>query len=310
MVMLQESLFELLKDCTVRLDLNSSHSGTGFFIAPGYILTCAHVVEASKESPELIKAYYSGGLFPIREVAKFFPKPYPDLALLRFTWESHPCVELNPTVNPYDQLYVFGYPEQTSQGAPLTLEFEGWEQVDPIQKRLKLKQGQVEPGFSGSPVLNLDTGCVCGVLKSSRHRMSDMGGWAISIETVMSVFTEVVKLNANFHQQDLRWKQARRVQELHDDVPVGEDSNKYNKRAIRELLESGFTVSDFIILCEDVEDFKEARKIVNPDMSLQKTVIALMGYAERKILFQELLAWAKAKNRRVFAKFQPYIIEK
>ncbi|MEL6331169.1 MAG: trypsin-like peptidase domain-containing protein [Cyanobacteria bacterium J06626_26] len=36
---------ELLQQCTVKLSvLENGQVGTGFFIAPGYILTCNHVV--------------------------------------------------------------------------------------------------------------------------------------------------------------------------------------------------------------------------------------------------------------------------
>ncbi|MEA5627352.1 trypsin-like serine protease [Nostoc sp. UHCC 0251] len=39
-----------LQRCTVRLNVSSSQ-GTGFFVAPNWILTCAHVVESAKDNP-------------------------------------------------------------------------------------------------------------------------------------------------------------------------------------------------------------------------------------------------------------------
>ena len=42
---LEERLLELLRWCSVKLVVPGGH-GTGFFVAPGMILTCAHVVEA------------------------------------------------------------------------------------------------------------------------------------------------------------------------------------------------------------------------------------------------------------------------
>src|SRR5205814_2153524 len=43
-----QSLYELLADCTVRI-LSNSASGTGFFVAPGLILTCAHVIANAQQ---------------------------------------------------------------------------------------------------------------------------------------------------------------------------------------------------------------------------------------------------------------------
>ncbi|NEQ55122.1 MAG: trypsin-like peptidase domain-containing protein, partial [Leptolyngbya sp. SIO3F4] len=40
---------ELLQQCTVKLSVpETGQTGTGFFIAPGYILTCGHVVQGGE----------------------------------------------------------------------------------------------------------------------------------------------------------------------------------------------------------------------------------------------------------------------
>ncbi len=41
---LGEQLIELVRRCTVKLLVPGGH-GTGFFVAPGTILSCAHVVK-------------------------------------------------------------------------------------------------------------------------------------------------------------------------------------------------------------------------------------------------------------------------
>jgi V8-like Glu-specific endopeptidase len=48
---------DLLRRCTVKLSIpNSSGWGTGFFVAPDLILTCAHVVREATDSR--VDVYY------------------------------------------------------------------------------------------------------------------------------------------------------------------------------------------------------------------------------------------------------------
>lgn len=45
-------LEDLLQQCTVKLSLSDLVGwGTGFFVAPGWILTCAHVIQAAHGQP-------------------------------------------------------------------------------------------------------------------------------------------------------------------------------------------------------------------------------------------------------------------
>ena len=43
-----DPLLDLLAQCTVRIDLDGKFEGTGFFVAPGEVLTCAHVVHGGR----------------------------------------------------------------------------------------------------------------------------------------------------------------------------------------------------------------------------------------------------------------------
>jgi hypothetical protein len=47
---MNQSLHELLEKCTVKLNVPGGKMGTGFFVAPQLILTCAHVLKDSKSS--------------------------------------------------------------------------------------------------------------------------------------------------------------------------------------------------------------------------------------------------------------------
>ncbi|MBW4563114.1 MAG: hypothetical protein KME32_18585 [Mojavia pulchra JT2-VF2] len=76
---------------------------------------------------------------------------------------------------------------------------------------IKLKGGQVRPGLSGSPLLNQRTGKVCGVIKFTRNRNSDLGGGAIPIDVVFKYYPKVIIAHSDFHQQDKRWDRTQSV---------------------------------------------------------------------------------------------------
>ena len=194
-----------LQRCTVRLNLADSQ-GTGFFVAAGWILTCAHVVESAQDNPVRVfwKAEKRNSTARVKQLYK-----YPiDLALLKLEGDNfnHPCVELDVTEpNLNDNLYIFGYPKDAevdySQGDSASFKYEGISYKDDDIVLYKLKQGQLIPGFSGSPLLNLRTGKVCGIVHLSRNESTDLGGRAVSAEVILQKFPEIAQLNKQFYQQ-------------------------------------------------------------------------------------------------------------
>jgi hypothetical protein len=199
-------LFELLHSCTARLEVSGGH-GTGFFVAPGLVLTCAHVVEKAESDVTRITVHYGGKRCRVQKI-ECYPKPYPDLALLHIDLREHPCVYLDASVEPRDQLYSYGYTEKHLAGESTTLESEGAMRTDDGELLLKLKSGQVLRGSSGSPLLNERTWGVCGVVKLSRDRLTALGGGAIPTEVVLSKLPKLTELQEAFHKRDSRWMDA------------------------------------------------------------------------------------------------------
>ena len=97
-----------------------------------------------------------------------------DLALLRVDLVAHPAVFLDSEAQPGDSCYCYGYSDEYPGGDPATLTCEGWSGEQ--HEHLKLKMGQIRPGFSGAPLLNLRTGMVCGIMQRTRDRSTDLGG--------------------------------------------------------------------------------------------------------------------------------------
>lgn len=211
---MKQFLCDHLSLCTVRLSCSKSN-GTGFFIMPGYVLTCAHVVKDAITGKHPIEVYWNS-----QEKAHYayligFRYDHDiDLALLTVRITDPPCVYLNENLETNDNLYGYGYtisdsavPPLTFTGTPVTFIYEGLYGGQP--PFLKFKLGGAEPGMSGGPLLNLRTGYVCGVMKFSLNPKSLQGGGGIPVHTIFETFPGLQSLHLHFHYYDKRWVNIR-----------------------------------------------------------------------------------------------------
>ncbi|MBW4582007.1 MAG: trypsin-like peptidase domain-containing protein [Tildeniella nuda ZEHNDER 1965/U140] len=213
-----DKLAELLRKCTVHIA--SGKTGTGFFVAKGYILTCHHVVEDVEKnpinvvwydpSPHNLKARVIG---PIRNNSL-------DLALLQLESNvpKHPCVAFD-FVEPSqdDPLLVYGYAEKTG-GLEVTARYEG-RRYGNLQEReylYRFKGGIVWGGLSGSPLLSRYSDKVCAIVNASEdHPNSDNQSVAIPIEASIQVFQkyrDIKALNTKFHDENKEWRSLLGIQ--------------------------------------------------------------------------------------------------
>ncbi len=200
------SLEELLKYCTVQLlpEPDGRSWGTGFFVSPGYILTCEHVVRGW-DPMDINVRWGEDKAFTTAELVQSFPQH--DLALLSFERQvPHPCVWLDADRQQLDDLALFGYPDKDyPDGCPVTATDEGV--TGGKRPEIKFKEGQIRPGISGASLLNCRTGKVCGMVKVTRQAGSDLGGGAVPTKTILELLpTAVVEAHDQFHQQDSRWR--------------------------------------------------------------------------------------------------------
>lgn len=219
------SLHTLLRRSVVRIDdSDGAFRGTGFFVAPGEVLTCAHVVHAcaavvatwDSGSSSAVVAAALPPLSPDDRLARFYP--FPDVALLRLIDPppDHPCVRLDHAVPvlgpPVDVLVTMAwtadeYAPGTAIATTATFEYEGCAQ--PVGgELLKLKNGQVAHGFSGAPLVVARTGEVGALLDSTRDRQSALGGFGVPVAAFLDALPGLGERSRAFHAHDDRWTRA------------------------------------------------------------------------------------------------------
>jgi hypothetical protein len=193
---------DALPACCVRIDVGGSHAGSGFFAAPGVVVTCHHVLKLGDLSSDEAGARISvispsGGSYEVRDAREWSPTHEDDLAILRVEPAAgHPFVLLDTGLRARDELHTFGFPEGYPNGAPTALVAEGWMETD---RWLKVAHGHVRRGMSGSPVLNLRTGAVCGILKRSSDATQALGGYAVSVRRLFTLSPTLNSGNFRHH---------------------------------------------------------------------------------------------------------------
>jgi len=165
--------------------IGTHRSGSGFFVTSSHIVTCAHVV-----GPPGTHVRIESSLFQdVAEVIATTDESYPDIAVLKVSSlaNSSPPLPLPlfDDSRPYDYCYTFGFSDLNAND-PATLRIAGRSFGN--QSLVKFDRGQIRPGMSGSPVINLRTLAVCAVIQETRDRRSDLGAWGLPVSALLSSF--------------------------------------------------------------------------------------------------------------------------
>ncbi|MDG4802375.1 trypsin-like peptidase domain-containing protein [Micromonospora sp. WMMD980] len=195
--------------------------GTAFFVAPGYALTCAHVVNG-REGAEL-PVRWDGRELTARVVLAR-PRapdgqsiwPLPDLAVLHVpdAAADHPCVWLGERLPAADApLQTFGF--AGAYGTPaLTsarLSCAGPQGLG-SETALRVVGDELPEGLSGSPILDLAVGEVCAVVKTARSPGQPHGGLAVPLRELrrlsVPLLRELWRGHDRYHGVDRAWAHA------------------------------------------------------------------------------------------------------
>jgi serine protease Do len=197
------SLVERVRTKVVLIDVQvgrGGRAGTGFFAAPGQVLTSEHVIHNADRI--IVWAndipYRAEVLHEDSELDLALLK-LPDSALLI---KPLPLAETN-TTSPGEPVLIVGtHPAPTTRYAHQSLisgEFRGpsWFEWPPrkFSRALELS-ATVEPGDSGSPVIRVRDGAVIGVVRA-RETPSDNGissrAWAVPIDMAFDLMGRVAE---------------------------------------------------------------------------------------------------------------------
>lgn len=206
-----ETLVPLVRDATVRVHgTKPGHPlyGSGFFVAPNWVLTCAHVACSGVPPPQVGGGSEEGaadvGQPAAREVTVGWGDrmlggvvewaepadhdggrwPAPDLALIRLLEPvDHPCVWLTErTAKAYttNQVAFFGYTPGGDGPEPYNGRCTISGQVGTTGVLKLGNEDEMPHGVSGGPVVDLVRGEVIGVIKARRQGQD--GGLAVGIQ--------------------------------------------------------------------------------------------------------------------------------
>jgi hypothetical protein len=199
--------------------------GSGFFVAPDRVVTCAHVVHGAAP----LGILWNGQFRPADVLASVPPAgsgssvPAPDAAVLAVTGfiPAHPVVPLDDVdPAPTEDLYLYGI-TRVRTGIPepdgAVVKYAG--RVGARGELYKVTGGLIAGGQSGGPVLNLRTRRVCAMTKQTLDERYPVGGYAIPIADALAVLTteDLKKANDDCHGDDL--SAMRRAQVGFGDLP-------------------------------------------------------------------------------------------
>lgn len=205
-------LLDVLGGFVVQVSGPGLRGGSGFFVGQGLVITCAHVVAVpaaggTRASAERARMTWIGGhaegvvdaLPPVHRGQGLWG--YPDLALITLDEPvpDHPWIPLaEHTPGIGQRLYSAGYStiyESTPRLGVSEVEYEGPLSVGDKQSVLQLKNGELAPGKSGGPLLDLARGEVCGIVTTTRRENLDLGGLALPVSAIQTQFPEVWQTN-------------------------------------------------------------------------------------------------------------------
>ncbi len=224
--MSESRLRNLLTECLVRIDEADSDdnqpAGSGFFAAPGYVLTCSHVVRRQTGSsisgtwrgnPWSGEVVYASSLAaPDGYADDGLIWPLPDLAVIRLAGDlGHPCVRFSYRDHDENTTY-FGVGLQAPLGGPprpfptANLHGSGVRVEIDSGSLIRLTGESLEPGMSGGPALNLDTGEVCGLLKSTgANRDCYIAPLGLLHELPGELLADIERGHDLYHQRQRGW---------------------------------------------------------------------------------------------------------
>jgi hypothetical protein len=179
---------------TVAVHSDGQHRGSGFFVQPDLVTTCAHVLSGH---PDEVEVRYERETLPARVVLRVPPEEgtgplyaFPDLCFIRLNEPlDHPFVSLADTPELPDRLKVVAQARSLASAEPA----EATLLLDVVGRAgqyVRVKGDEITSGMSGAPAFDPRTGLVHGVVKASQDRKAPRGGLFVPATYVALALTE------------------------------------------------------------------------------------------------------------------------
>lgn len=181
-------LEQLAMRATVRIGPDAAPGtlwGSGFLVAPGWVLTCAHILPLAQGAEAVGALRVQGHELDTRAWLAYWlgggTDPEQDLALVRLADDvahRHVCVRLTDRYDPPHQVTAFGW-RTPAGGAPQR--WNGHSECNGRDGSYGLTLAphmEIPHGASGGPLLDRDHGVVAGVVKA--RRAGKDGGLAVA----------------------------------------------------------------------------------------------------------------------------------
>jgi HEAT repeat protein/energy-coupling factor transporter ATP-binding protein EcfA2 len=253
---------------------SNTHLGTGFFVNDRLILTCAHVIESRKDQELVATDPHQSLSLPVEIFYESEKIEKLDLAILQLKEDQIWHGDTLPLGSDYvlnDDLYTFGYSGDKPMGDSGSFNVIGKDG----EGLLKFKAGLVTSGFSGSPLWNLRTQRVCGMILITLNDRIDIGGRGLPIEKAWEVLPEL-KPQHPYTELTINWRDLCREQ---------------NRKLRRPATEEEFELEIFVPLGL-MERKQQQRRPLNQEMGMDQ-VYGVEEKAEvtRKFEHQEFLSY-------------------
>jgi tetratricopeptide (TPR) repeat protein len=213
--MMTSGVVDLAARCAVAIYGGGQFLGSGFLVAPGQVLTCAHVAAEGGPGPLTVRLADTELTASHVQLMPSQPEPgrrtyaAPDLALITVDAQpDQPSVWLadhGPDTG--SDVLCLGFSDATTEvgTAPDSVRLEvaaagggGF---------IRVQQGEIPRGMSGGLVLDLGTHRVCGLVKASRDTDAPRGGWIIPVSMIAGNLAGVVEQNMACHGTTSHWRQ-------------------------------------------------------------------------------------------------------
>lgn len=201
---------------TVKIETNNS-TGTGFFIGSNHILTCGHVVASSLDDISFTwrgeRRNWKCSIKEFHDRDDDETLSWLDIAILEIDFQKSlntppPSIDLElDDPEPGDKIYTFGYPSadysQPNEGEASFLIYEGpYYEKEWGNTAYKLKDSDIQPGMSGSPLYRKHVDRVCGIVQLSRQFGGARG---LAVSTLVKYVPYILEINKIAKRQQKIW---------------------------------------------------------------------------------------------------------